>query len=73
VLPNKFVILWDNQPVGLDRNSGGYPFKTNHPSQVEYWNSMKEAQTYVDTMQRGASYRFIHVQIVEIQFRIMSR
>lgn len=71
MLPNKFVILWDNRPVGLDANSGGYPFKTDHAALVKYWDTKKEARHYIDIMQRGESYKFLNVKIIEIQFRIM--
>lgn len=46
MIPNKFVIFWDNMPVGLDSNSGGYPFKTENPNQIKYWNTRDEAEKY---------------------------
>jgi hypothetical protein len=73
MLPNKYAILWDNMPVGLDSDSGGYPYKTSLPSQVKYWETKEEAQKYIDIMQRGSSYGFNNVKIVEIQFRIMDK
>jgi hypothetical protein len=70
---NRWVILWDNEPVGLDSNSGGYPFKTSIPEQVKYWKSKNEAQKYLDIMtMKGTSQTYIsNYKIVEIQFRIM--
>jgi hypothetical protein len=67
MLPNKFVIVWDNRPVALDSGSGGYPFKTDHPSEVKYWESREEAQKYMDIfIAEGKNWK-----IVEIQFHIM--
>ena len=65
MLPNRFVILWDNQPVGLDSGSGGYPFKTEYPGQVLYWATREEAEKY-----RQLFYGY-NWRIVEIQFRIL--
>ena len=73
MFPNRFVILWDNQPVALDKDSGGYPYKTVSPSAVKYWRSKKEAQDYLDIMtMKGMSSTYIqNYKIVEIQFRIV--
>lgn len=65
MLPNRWVILWNNQPVGLDNDSGGYPFKTDNPNQIKYWATRGEAERYSDMF---INHRF---QIIEIQFRIM--
>lgn len=75
MITNKWVILWNNEPVGLDTNSGGYPFKTIYPSQICYWNKKEEAQRYLDTMtMNGISSSYINnYQIVEIQFKIVNR
>lgn len=65
MIPNRWVIFWDNKPVGLDRNSGGYPIKTEYPNEIQYWNTKDEALKYM-----------IHWpdriwEIKEIQFRIV--
>ena len=75
MLPNRFVILWDNQPVGKDRDSGGYPYKTTEPCMVEYWRTKEDAQHYLDIMtMKGTSQTYIsNYKIVEIQFRIMDK
>lgn len=65
MLPNHFIILWDNQPIGFDSNSGGYPFKTKHPGEVKYWAKREEAEKYM----RIINYEGMIVK--EIQFRIM--
>lgn len=46
MIPNKFVIFWDNIPIGLDKNSGGYPYKTDNPNAIMYWNSRLEIEKY---------------------------
>jgi len=74
MLPYRWVILWNNQPVGLDSDSGGYPYKTDYPGNVKYWATQKEAQDYVDIMtMKGSSstYSVSSFRIVEIQFRIV--
>jgi len=62
MLPNRFVILWDNRPVGLD---AGYPFKTEYPGNVLYWRTREEAAEY---RKMFPDYDW---RIVEIQFRIL--
>lgn len=73
MFPNKFVIMWDNEPVGLDSNSGGYPSKVSHPSLVKYYNTREEAEAYIKIFENSLCYGFYipRVRIVEIQFRIM--
>lgn len=67
MLPNKFVIIWNGKPVGLDSASGGYPYKTDVPCQVKYWDSREEAQKYMDVFASNG----YHWEIKEIQFRIV--
>jgi hypothetical protein len=65
MLPNYFILLWNNKPVGIDQNSGGYPYKTDYPGSVKYWETREKAQHYADM--------FIEERMIvkEIQFRIM--
>lgn len=73
MLPNKYVLIWNGQPVGVDSNSGGYPFKTDSPSQVRYFDSREEAEKYLRVFENSRSYGFYTpmVEIHEIQFRIV--
>jgi hypothetical protein len=73
MIPNKFVILWDNRPVGVDQGSGGYPYKTEIPCQIRYWDTRKEADDYRKIFEHSPSYGFHipRVEIAEIQFRIV--
>lgn len=68
MIPNRFIIFWNNIPIGIDNNnnnSGGYPFKTENPNQIKYWNSKVDAIKYSDLFPN-------HVfRIAEIQFRIV--
>lgn len=75
MLPNAFVIIWDGKPVGLDSNSGGYPFKTEYAGNIKYWVTRKEAQDYINimTMKETSSTYMNHYSIVEIQFRIIDK
>lgn len=65
MFPNKFVIFWDRQPVGLDKDSGGYPYKCNNPNSVKYWDSESEALKYMDSWPEREWI------VKEIQFRIV--
>lgn len=38
--------------VGLDRDSGGYPFKISYPSQIHYWHDIDEALKYVQMFRK---------------------
>lgn len=32
--------------VGIDNNSGGYPYPTSDPNQIHFWWSKEEAEAY---------------------------
>ena len=75
MLPNHFVIFWDNKPIAIDQDSGGYPYKlpdNSNPSTVKYFRTREDAQKYWDILTRVDS-KFIYSNyfIKEIQFRIM--
>jgi hypothetical protein len=40
-----------NLLIGLDRDSGGYPFETNLPS-AKFWRSSEEAKKYMKIMHK---------------------
>lgn len=67
MLPNKYVIIWDGLPVGVDQNSGGYPFKTKDANLVRYWGDLVEAEKYISIF---LSYNY-NWQVKEIQFRLV--
>ncbi len=33
--------------VGVDYNSGGYPYETDNPKQIEYFRTEEQAKDYV--------------------------
>jgi len=70
MIPNKFVIFWNNQPVGIDE---GYPFRTDNPTLIKYWNSKELAENYISLFARSPSYEFTDVIVHEIQFRIVNK
>lgn len=44
---NRFVFITRNGNfIGVDSNSGGYPYVTNHINQVHMWGSTQEAFKY---------------------------
>lgn len=69
MLPNAFVILWDNHPVSIEGSwpIEPYPAKTKDPNKVQYFISELEAQRWVD---RWSDKQLL---IKEIQFRIMDK
>ena len=72
MIPNRFVVFWNNQPVGLDQNSGGYPYKTDDPNLIQYFPTRADANYYVDVItSHGTSESFSGMLVKEIQFRIM--
>lgn len=72
MLPNHFIVLWNDQPVGRDFGSGGYPFRTDRPGSIVYWPTRSDAQAYVDVMQRSDSEgRYATMVVREVQFRLV--
>ena len=53
VISEKWIVLSGGTPIGLDRDSGGYPYKTLHPSSIKYWDTKEKAEDYVNVMTRG--------------------
>jgi hypothetical protein len=48
------------KPVGLDQDSGGYPFISSHPSTTKYWTSKEDAVKYASKFKdAGYSPRMI--------------
>lgn len=73
MIPNRFVILWDEQPVGIDSNNGG-PFKTNVPRLIKFWTIKEDAEHYINMMiMTGKSNHYSNMRVVEIQFRIVNK
>lgn len=72
MLPNAFVIIWNGQPIGLDSDSGGYPYKTEYAGSVKYWATREDARKYLDVFASSPSYGFYAQAIIqEVQFRIV--
>ncbi len=70
MIPNRFVILWDDMPVGLDHTAE--PFKTDSPDRIYFWFRRDNAERYITEVQNKSSYElYSHMKVVEIQFRIM--
>lgn len=66
-LPNKFILIWDDFPVGV--GGDGYPFKTTYPTAVMYWKTREEAQKYADTFKSSNN----NWTVKEIEFRIVDK
>lgn len=67
MLPNAFVILWDNQPTGFDYKTGGLR-KVKDANEVKFWHHRISAEAVIDL---GNNKNF-HMRIVEVQFNIIS-
>ncbi len=71
MLPNHYVIFWNGRPIGIDFNSGGYPYKNDeksNPCMVKYFKTKEEAQKYWDIINWNGEKP---AEIKEIQFRIV--
>lgn len=48
MLEGSFVIKNNEDNfIGLDKNSGGYPFVVFHPDQIRWWLSREDAEAYI--------------------------
>ena len=68
MLPNAFVILWEDRPIGI--GTAG-PFKTVNPNEVFYWDTREHAQKYLDDLQAVNFWHRRYMMVKEIQFRIV--
>lgn len=60
----------DGRLIGLDDNSGGYPWKPSHPQHVKLWDTKKAAIDYCEVMgwrRPSDSYGALSWEIVEIE------
>lgn len=67
MIPNKFVILWDDYPVAIEGSFPiePYPKKTKNPKEIYWFDFKDQAQRFIDREPAR------NMRIVEIQFRIM--
>lgn len=71
MVTNHWILLWDNWPVGLDSDSGGYPYKTNSPNAIKYWTTAKDARNYLDIItSHGKSTQYNLIEVREVEFRL---
>ncbi len=63
MLPNHFVIIWDNLPVADKKGEALY--KTTDPNEVRYYKTEDEAMSIIELYPQRNWY------IVLIQFRIV--
>lgn len=68
MIPNKFVILWEDQPIAIVNKFPIAPYakKTDNPHEIYWFDVKSDAQRFIDTQPLERRMR-----IVEIQFRIM--
>lgn len=61
--------------IGVDHNSGGYPWLPNNPFYgAKFWNTKDEAEKYMNmfcnagpgTYQRASEWKLVKVQLMEI-------
>lgn len=68
MLPNKFVVLWDNLPIGyIDYQK---PFKTTDINKVHWFEDRTKAEDFV-TFHTSYQMQHRNMLVKEIQFRIM--
>lgn len=53
--------------VGLDKDSGGYPFPAFHPSQVQYWppSEAHKAIEYAKIVKSFGPFRLVKVTLTK--------
>jgi len=68
MLPNKYVILWDDIPVQIKRSFpiAPYPIKTNNPSHIFWFDFKRDAQNFIDTQPVNCN-----MKIVEVRFEVI--
>lgn len=59
----KFIVLWDNEPLGVDDASGGYPYKTSYPGGIHWFPTRLAAEEYIWIFQRGNDPMYANMQI----------
>lgn len=75
MIPNKWVILWNDKPVGI-RNFDGGPFKTENINEIMWWDTREQAENWmseVNNSRIGTDRYICDYTIVNIQFRIMEK
>jgi len=64
-----YVIVWDGHWVGVDRDSGGYPFRTGLWG-ARFWSTQREAADYIHVFQRSGETRYQDMQVCEFSFTV---
>ena len=69
LIKNKYIIVRnENELVAMDYSSGGYPTITECINNVKFWNSYKDADTYLNMFDKSPSYGFTkqNCKIIEV-------
>jgi hypothetical protein len=63
-------VTQENEMIGLDTASGGYPWIPQSLSSVAFWVSRTEAERYRDTFKKnsGALSKFNDMRVMEFNF-----
>lgn len=75
MLPNAWVILWNDQPVQVVNRFpiASYPMRVGNPGHVTYFPNKLAAQRCVDEWESQTPGKTFRMKLVEIQFRIMDK
>lgn len=65
MLPNKWIIIWNGLPIGIDQHGGAY--KTLIPSKIAYFDDKQSALIFLDNTKASEWVWFVK----EIRFRIL--
>jgi len=70
MIPNRFVVLWDDTPIAIVSKFPIAPYakRTNEPSEIYWFDTKINAEKFINT-QPLTNY----MKIVEIQFRILDK
>jgi hypothetical protein len=68
-----FVCISKGEIIGIDSNSGGYPWRSNYIQGYRFWNTREEAEKYASIWTNGANdsygYSDMIVKEVELVFK----
>lgn len=76
MLRKKYFILVNDkdEPIGIDRASGGYPFVANQLHFISTWEVEEPARMYADVFKNSTSYGApFHVAILEVEIKALPR
>lgn len=61
-----YVLLYpDNTPVGVDKDSGGYPYPAHYIGDIRFWHSEDDARKYMGILNKE-NFRLMRLTDVHV-------